>query len=319
MIPEFDHSPPPGLPQAFLQWWHDHQPLMKQAYSPEKNGHIHTWSDMLEAVKAPSSPNRPVLNQADVGDRTTDTQSRDLWMRLHPWRKGPYQVGDLRIDTEWRSDLKWDRLQSVIHPLEGRTCLDVGCGNGYHLWRMRGAGAEYAIGIDPYLLYVFQFHAIHRRIPDPYVQVLPLGAEHLDRPLDVDTVFSMGVLYHAADPHLHLRTLRQVVRPGGELVLETLIVPDQAGPALSIQGRYARMRNIRLLPTKETLCQWVKESGWEKARVEDVTVTTVEEQRSTEWMTFHSLEQFLDPSDPAKTVEGFPAPRRCLLLATAPG
>nr|WP_169730591.1 DUF1698 domain-containing protein [Carnimonas nigrificans] len=41
-----------------------------------------------------------------------------------------------------------------------------------------------------------------------------------------------------------------------------------------------------------------------------------DEQRSTEWMTFQSLKDFLDPEDQHKTIEGYPAPRRALLVAT---
>ncbi len=318
MMPRSVVEVPDGLPVPCQTWWRDHLSEIQSAYAPERNGHLPDWHRMLERVPEPSPPHPPVLQDSVVWDGSTDPMDRDLWMCLHPWRKGPYRFGDLYIDTEWRSDWKWDRLANEIAPLDGRICLDVGCGNGYHLWRMKGAGASHAIGIDPYLLYVFQFHAIHKRLKDPTVRVLPLGAEHLDRYLEVDTVFSMGVLYHATDPHLHLETIRRTVRPGGQLVLETLIVPDERAPVLSINGRYARMRNIRMLPTEQTLIEWVQESGWRNARIKDVTVTSIHEQRSTEWMTFHSLEQFLDPEDKRKTVEGFPAPCRCLLLAEAP-
>jgi len=47
----------------------------------------------------------------------------------------------------------------------------------------------------------------------------------------------------------------------------------------------------------------------------DVGQTSVEEQRRTPWMTFHSLAQFLDPDDPGLTIEGLPAPRRAILTA----
>ncbi len=43
--------------------------------------------------------------------------------------------------------------------------------------------------------------------------------------------------------------------------------------------------------------------------------TSTDEQRSTQWMQFHSLAQFLDPQDPDKTIEGYPAPRRAIITA----
>ncbi len=35
---------------------------------------------------------------------------RDALMALHPWRKGPFELFGLHLDTEWRSDWKWDRF-----------------------------------------------------------------------------------------------------------------------------------------------------------------------------------------------------------------
>jgi tRNA (mo5U34)-methyltransferase len=53
-------------------------------------------------------------------------------------------------------------------------------------------------------------------------------------------------------------------------------------------------------------------------RIADVSLTTVEEQHRTPWMTSESLAEFLDPNDSSKTVEGYPAPRRALLIANKP-
>ena len=46
----------------------------------------------------------------------------------------------------------------------------------------------------------------------------------------------------------------------------------------------------------------------------DINKTTVEEQRSTDWMTFESLADFLDPNDANKNVEGHPAPLRDIFI-----
>ncbi len=244
---------------------------------------------------------------------------REALQGLHPWRKGPYELFGLHIDTEWRSDWKWDRLAGAIAPLAGRRVLDVGCGNGYHCWRMRGAGAAEVVGVDPSPLFVLQFQALQRYLRDDAVNVLPLPLEAVPRPLKVfDTVFSMGVLYHRRSPLDHLLALRDCLRPGGELVLETLVIEGEPGLALVPRGRYARMGNVWFLPSCGTLRQWLEKVKFRDVRVADVTVTSTAEQRRTEWMRFHSLADFLDPAAPGRTVEGYPAPRRAVVIASAP-
>lgn len=238
---------------------------------------------------------------------------------LHPWRKGPYQVFDTFIDTEWRSDWKWQRLAPHIAPLAGRTVLDVGCGSGYHCWRMRGAGAELVVGIDPTPLFIVQFQALQHFIRDQRVGVLPLGIEHLPSGLRAfDTVFSMGILYHRRSPIDHLLQLRDALRPGGELVLETLIIEGGPNDCLVPEGRYSRMGNVWFLPSTELLELWLRKTGFRNVRTVDVTHTSPDEQRRTDWMQFHSLAQFLDPDTPELTIEGYPAPTRAIVLAEAP-
>ncbi len=250
------------------------------------------------------------------------TALREALMALHPWRKGPYRLHGVLIDTEWRSDWKWDRLAPHISPLAGRRVLDVGCGNGYHCWRMLGAGAAQVVGIDPTQLFLAQFQAISRQVAsvDPSllrrIRLLPLGIEQVPPGLRAfDSVFSMGVLYHRRSPIDHLLALRDCLRPGGELVLETLVVDGDAKTVLVPGGRYARMRNVWFIPSPEALIGWLERAGFHDVRVVDVTVTSVEEQRATPWMRFQSLSDFLDPADSSRTIEGYPAPRRAIVLA----
>lgn len=250
---------------------------------------------------------------------TSDADRRDLLMQLAPWRKGPFDVGGVHIDAEWRSDLKWRRVEGVIRPLEGRRVLDVGCGNGYYALRMADAGAAAVLGIDPTLLYVMQFLAVIAHRQQPPVAVLPLRLEELPGSCRAfDTTFSMGVLYHQRSPLEHLRQLRATLRPGGQLVLETIFIPGEESYACTPADRYARMKNVWLLPTLAELTTWLRRSGFGDVEIVDTAVTTVEEQRSTEWMTFDSLADALDPEDPTRTVEGWPAPRRVVAIATAP-
>ncbi len=291
---------------------------------PERHGDLAGWYAALEALPAWPLDNieldRGAITIAGSKPNAEQQQSlRDTLMVLHPWRKGPFEIFNTRIDTEWRSDWKWDRIKGHIAPLVGRKVLDVGCGNGYHCWRMRGAGAELVVGIDPTLLFVLQFAALQRYINDPRVGVLPLGIEQLPPKLRFfDTVFSMGVLYHRRSPFDHLLELREALRPGGELVLETLVIDGGVGDVLVPDDRYARMNNVWFIPSAATLKSWLKKVGFKNPQLIGVTSTTTEEQRSTDWMTFQSLAHCLDASDPNKTVEGYPAPRRAIIIAAAP-
>jgi len=238
---------------------------------------------------------------------------------LMPWRKGPYRIAHVVIDTEWRSDWKWNRVAPHIADLSGRTVLDVGCGNGYYMWRMRGAGAKTVIGIDPGLLFSMQFRAIQRYMNDKHVHLLPLTMESLPARMHTfDTVFSMGVLYHRKNPHAHLKELLLAMRPGAELVLETLVTLGEDETTVDLDGRYARMRNIWQLPSVPMLARWMQQSGFINIRFVSIDITSRLEQRTTEWMPYESLVESLDPSELSLTVEGLPRPRRAIMLANAP-
>lgn len=298
-------------------------PDLEAGLSISRYGDLPRWLESL--AKLPGIEADAVDLDKDTvtvrGQATGEQQQQiELALRgLHPWRKGPYQVFDTFIDTEWRSDWKWQRLAPHIAPLAGRTVLDVGCGSGYHCWRMRGAGAELVVGIDPTPLFIVQFQALQHFIRDQRVGVLPLGIEHLPSGLRAfDTVFSMGILYHRRSPIDHLLQLRDALRPGGELVLETLIVEGGPNDCLVPEGRYSRMGNVWFLPSTELLELWLRKTGFRNVRTVDVTHTSTDEQRRTDWMQFHSLAQFLDPDTPELTIEGYPAPTRAVVLAEAP-
>ncbi len=241
---------------------------------------------------------------------------REQLMRLHPWRKGPFELFGLRIDTEWRSDLKWARLADHVDPLAGRLILDVGCGNGYYMLCMLGRGARAVVGVDPMLLFIMQFAAINRYVQTDRACVLPLRLEDLPPGKgEFDTAFSMGILYHRREPREHLEQLYRSLRPGGQLVLETLVLERTGEDLLVPEGRYAKMRNVWTIAAPDLLICWLRETGFQEVKLLDVTRTATREQRQTAWMTFESLADFLDPEDPNLTIEGYPAPARGLLLA----
>ncbi len=286
-------------------WQAPLEDLLRQRLQDAAHGDFANWRRALQALRA--------ADRADAG------AIRPLLLALSPWRKGPFAVAGIKIDSEWRSDLKWDRLKDRIAPLDGRAVLDVGCGNGDYALRMRDAGAHTVIGIDPTLLYVVQFLAVNHFLAADRVFTLPLRLQELPQESRrFDTTFSMGVLYHQRSPLDHLRQLRGTLRRGGQLVLETLYLPGEESYACTPPDRYARMRNVWLLPTIAELTTWLRRSGFKAIELVDRSKTTIEEQRSTDWMTFESLREALAADDPDRTVEGWPAPRRAVLLATAP-
>jgi tRNA (mo5U34)-methyltransferase len=306
------------------QWLEDLPALLERGLSTERYGDLPRWRDALHRLPE-IKVDRPILDTPRVGVTGTVTNA-DIKMLesalrgLHPWRKGPYELFGLHIDTEWRSDWKWDRLKNALAPLGGRRVLDVGCGNGYHCWRMLGAGATEVIGIDPTPLFILQFKAVHRYHPRSNIHVLPMTLEMMPEHLAVfDTVFSMGVLYHRRDPMAHLLSLKNKLRPGGQLVLETLVIDGGDRAVLEPNGRYARMGNVWQLPSTGLAAHWLASAGFRQTDIIDISTTSTEEQRSTSWMTFHSLADFLDPADSSLTIEGFPAPRRAILTAIKPG
>lgn len=237
---------------------------------------------------------------------------------LSPWRKGPYRVAETYIDTEWRSDFKWDRVRPHLASLSGRRVLDVGCGNGYHVWRMLADDPRLVIGIDPSVLFNLQFQAIQHYAQDPRIWLLPMTLVQMPTRMEwFDSVFSMGVLYHRKSPFEHLMHLKRLLRKGGELCLETLVIEGGRGQVLVPESRYARMNNVWFLPSTDELEHWLYRCGFTDVRLVDVNRTGLDEQRSTPWMAFESLDQCLDPDNPSLTVEGYPAPLRAVFLASS--
>jgi tRNA (mo5U34)-methyltransferase len=294
-------------------------PLVASRLHPDAHGDLPRWLAAMERL-----PVLPV-DRVSFGARVTvdgpaapaqRARLREALMALHPWRKGPFALFGVLIDSEWRSDWKWRRVAPHLQPLTGHRVLDVGGGNGYFGWRMLEAGARQVVGVDPTLLFCLQHRAINRYVASIANQVLPLRFEELPH-AEFDSVFSMGVIYHRRDPAEHARRLYRHTRPGGQAVVETLVVTGDR--ALEPRPRYARMRNVWTVPTAALLQTWLSDAGFAEVRIVDVTPTTLAEQRATAWMPFESLAGALDPNDPARTVEGYQAPLRAVAVGRRPG
>jgi len=307
-----------------LASWLEVLPAQVAAWQRENlHGKFRDWEKAVDYLPLLNPQTLDLVNSVTAtADDLTDRQRlgiENLLRNLMPWRKGPYSLYGTEIDTEWRSDWKWDRVLPHISPLTHRTVLDVGCGSGYHMWRMIGAGAKLVVGIDPMQLFLCQFEAVRKLLGDDRrAHLLPLGIEQLPALQAFDTVFSMGVLYHRRSPLDHLLQLKNQLVSDGELVLETLVVEGDENTVLVPGERYAQMRNVYFIPSAAALKGWLEKCGFVDVRIADYAVTSTDEQRRTSWMTSESLAEFLDPNDSSKTIEGYPAPLRAVLVARKP-
>ncbi|OOF36868.1 tRNA 5-methoxyuridine(34)/uridine 5-oxyacetic acid(34) synthase CmoB [Rodentibacter rarus] len=304
-----------------LSDWLETLPLQLKEWEKQAHGDYGKWSkivDFLPDLQAEIID----LKNAVKSDRTFPLSEGEKQRIIHhlkqlmPWRKGPYHLFGIHIDCEWRSDFKWQRVLPHLAPLKDRTILDVGCGSGYHMWRMLGEGAQMVVGIDPTELFLCQFEAVRKLLNnDRRVNLIPLGIEQMQPLAAFDTVFSMGVLYHRKSPLDHLTQLKSQLKKGGELVLETLVVEGDAHTVLVPTDRYAKMKNVYFIPSVEALISWLEKVGFNNVRCVDIAPTTLEEQRKTDWLENESLIDFLDPNDHSRTIEGYQAPTRAVILA----
>ena len=283
------------------------------------NGNIPKWTIALDALKA-MPKGKIELNEPYISINQNSLDSEIIvsaFKKLLPWRKGPFMFNNLKLESEWQGDLKWKRLQNHITPLKNRRVLDVGAGNGYFTLRMAMEGAKKALGIEPFLLFNYQYAAIKSLIGNEInAMLLPIRLEEMPKSAIFDSVFSMGVLYHQKSHMEHLLQLKEIMAPGAELILETLVVEGPKGYSLKPEGRYAQMRNVHCLPSIDTLKSWLADANFNNIKIVDISKTSPQEQRKTEWIGDNaaSLEDFLDPSDPSLTKEGYPAPTRVIII-----
>ncbi len=233
---------------------------------------------------------------------------------LRPWRKGPFRLFGHEIDAEWRSDLKWDRVLPALGELRGRRILDVGCGNGYYMFRAAAHEPVAVVGIDPSIPFLLSFELMQRYLRLASLQYELLGVENLevfDRAFDV--ALCMGIVYHHRSPIEILNRLWRTLRVGGHAIIESQSIAGDGTTALFPEERYAKARNVYFVPTRDCLVNWVRRAGFRNVEVVSHAKVTSTEQRSTELMTYESLADFLDPNDDSLTVEGYPAPWRTVV------
>jgi len=283
-----------------------------------------TWKNIRpyqEAIKALAAYENVEVNLDDIVDiQIADLspedaeQIKETALLMKPWRKGPFRINDLFIDSEWQSQIKYNLLEPHFN-LKDKIVGDIGCNNGYYLFRMLSQKPKKLIGFDPSAIYYSQFMFLDHFIKSDIVYEL-LGVEHVEfYEHKFDTLFCLGVLYHRSDPVAMLKSLFKGLNKGGELILDTFMIDGEEEMCLTPRDRYSKIPNIYFVPTVSALKNWCLRAGFESVEVLESMKTDLNEQRKTEWIDTQSLEDFLDPDDPEKTVEGYPAPKRVYIKA----
>ncbi len=293
---------------------------IEEKYSHPNHGQFNEWETILQSMPKLNSLKTNLAQESIIigTDQSIDQATKDdleqRLKQLSPWRKGPFTIFGVHVDSEWRSDMKWQRVVSHID-LDEKLVLDVGCGNGYYALRMQASGAKLVLGIDPMWRHVMQFLALQKYVScDQRAFVLPLALEELPKSTSgFDTIFSMGILYHRREPQEHLQDIYHRLRNGGEFILETLIIEDQSADVLIPNKRYANMHNVWVIPGIPIVKKWLEEINFTNIEVIDITKTSTQEQRQTEWSKGYSLSHALNPSDVRLTIEGYPAPIRAII------
>lgn len=234
--------------------------------------------------------------------------------KLIPWRKGPFKIFGLEIDSEWQSNIKYNLIRPHFN-LKDKVVADIGCNNAYYMFRMLEDKPKRLIGFDPSPLTMHQFEFIDHFVKSEIVYEM-LGVEHLEYyNHQFDFIFMLGVLYHRPDPVGTLKSLARGLNSKGEILIDTFMIDGDEEMCLTPNKRYSKIPNIYFIPTIPALRNWLTRAGFENIEVIAVTTTTSEEQRKTPWSFDQSLEDFLDKEDSTKTVEGYPAPKRVYMKA----
>lgn len=297
--------------------------MLKFAEQKQKELNGKAYRSLLERIsKIPKYAREFALGDAINIRANLSSKERDeafrLAMDLRSWRKGPFGIDDIFIDSEWKSFVKYNLLEPHLN-LEGKTVGDIGCNNGYYMFRMLKQKPKRLIGFDPGVISYLQFEFIDRFI-DSSIRYELLGVEHLPEYGEkFDTLFCLGVLYHRSDPIKTLKELKGALNSNGELFLDTMYIEGGENLVLSPKNAYSKIPNIYFVPTVSALMNWCERANFKDVEILATKPTDSDEQRKTEWILGQSLGDFLDPADPCLTIEGYPAPRRIYVRLSIEG
>ncbi|MCC6933583.1 MAG: tRNA 5-methoxyuridine(34)/uridine 5-oxyacetic acid(34) synthase CmoB [Deltaproteobacteria bacterium] len=259
-----------------------------------------------------------IVSIGNEGDLTAEEQKAliQVLLQLKPWRKGPFRYFGEEVDAEWRSDMKWARIVPELQNIRGKKIADLGCGNGYYMFRALSLDPESIVGFEPYESFYFAYHLAQKYLLDKRLSFLRLGVEDINLfPQFFDVVLCMGIIYHQKDPLEMLRNIYDSMASGGLIIVESQGISSDLPLALFPFDRYAQMRNVYYLPSAQCIKAWLERSGFVDAQIFSEVQLTTAEQRSTCYGSVKSLADYLDKNDSCKTIEGYPAPLRSAVKA----
>jgi tRNA (mo5U34)-methyltransferase len=256
------------------------------------------------------------IGSADELSEAERTEVETQLRTFMPWRKGPFSVFGIDIDAEWQSQRKWQRLLPHLPDMKSKVVADIGCNNGYYMFRMLPFEPKMVIGFEPSIQHYYCFKGLNGMARQENLHIDLLGVEHLPLfPDCFDVLFLMGIIYHRSSPVDTLRDIFSSLRSGGTLVLESQALPGESELALFPEKTYAKVPGTYFVPTGNCLKNWFLRAGFKDVQILCQHPMSSKEQRRTDWMQFESYCDFIDPSDSQKTIEGYPAPERVYLLA----
>jgi tRNA (mo5U34)-methyltransferase len=233
-----------------------------------------------------------------------------------PWRKGPFHIFGVEIDAEWKSNLKWNRIAPWLDTLENKTVCDLGCNNGYFMFKAAAQNPALVLGMDPTRKFKLAFQYLNQFVKEPNLHMELLGFDDLTCFTEVfDTLFCMGIIYHHENPMAVLRNCHQSIKKGGQVVVETMGISSAEPVCLFPQKRYANMPNVWFVPSQEATANMLIRAGFKDVQCVYNEFLDTGEQRKTRWADVESLGDFLTPENPRLTIEGYEAPSRIYFVA----
>ena len=285
------------------------------------NGNLEKWFNIINELPEIStntiefSKNHIVIGkESEINSSQKEILEENL-LKLNPWRKGPFKLFGLEIDSEWRSDKKWERIKNFLPNKKGLRICDLGCSNGYYAYKLMNLEPDLIVGLDKTPLFIMQFFATKyyaKKLQE--LIILPCMAEEFTQEkIDFDLLLSMGILYHAKDPEIHIETLNKLLKSKGFLILETIISLSKENIKINKDQTYAGMKNIGTIFTKDNLIKLINLYGFKNVEFVDQSYTDSSEQRATKWMPGKSIKDFLLPN--GNTIEGYPPVCRAIFIA----
>jgi len=298
---------------------------------PETTSLIHTqnkicfsWKD-LKPIKQKLDnlfdidSNHSIDNTVSINGEINEEQTKelhDILLSMKPWRKGPFKFFDIDIQSEWNSYIKYNIIKNHLD-IENKIVADIGCNNGYYMFKMLELNPREIIGFDPSCRCYLQFHIANHFIKADKIDYKLLGVDDVyefavQNKKFFDSILFLGVLYHRSDPISCLKTIYKSLNKNGTLIIDTLIIDGEEDVCLFPKERYAKMKNIYFIPTINALKNMLHRAKFTDIEVIEIIQTTNKEQRATKWIGTESLDDFIDKKT-NKTTEGYQLPTRAYL------